>query len=170
MTSATTIAPASPVVTATLSLSGFADAWPHCQHVADFLARFTASDRYDPEQLTTRLSTYLHEVLELVLRAGPVPTAAPAGDLEIAVRRRGDRLELDVAVPAAGDAGELLRRSVGRAAVADPAATYRAGFAGMVRGDDEGAGLLELVAHHGVELAVADVRDRLTITLRVPHE
>jgi hypothetical protein len=164
----TSDAAASPVVSATLSLSGFADAWPHCQHVADFLARFTASDRYDPEQLTTRLSTYLHELLELVLRGGVA--AAAAGDLEIAVRRRGDRLELDVAVPAAGDAGELLRRSVDRARVPDPAAAYRAGFADMVRGDDDGAGLLELVAHHGVELAVADADERLTITLRVPHE
>ena len=51
----------SPVVTATISVEGFVDGWIHCQHIADYLARFAASDRFDPAQLTTRLSTYLNE-------------------------------------------------------------------------------------------------------------
>lgn len=193
-----TSAAASRIVEATLSIEGFADAWPHCQHVADFLARFAASDRYDPEQLTTRLSTFLHEALELVLRSlsrpGPrqpgssgesdvtAATTSPsapavvgeygdAGSLVVAVRRRGDRLEIEITTPATGVAGEALRRSVRRALdPVDAAAAYRAEFAAAIGGDEDGVGLLELVAHHGLELAVADAGERLTLTLRVPHD
>ncbi|MBL9099719.1 MAG: hypothetical protein JNL82_02110 [Myxococcales bacterium] len=174
---------AARIVEATLSIADFADAWPHCRHVADFLARFAASDRYDPEQLTTRLSTFLHEALELVLRSrGPRPAADAtepasthladqhAGDLVVAIHRRGDRLELALAVPAGGAAGEALRRSVRRAAAPDAAAAYRAGFAAAIDGDEDGVGLLELVAHHGLELGVDDTAERLALTLRVPHE
>lgn len=151
---------------ATLELRGFADAWVHCQHVADFLARFAASDRYDPEQLTTRLSTYLHEVLELVLRCHAA--GASDGVLVIAVFRRADRLQIDVAVPVDADAGDRLRRCVRRAAGPDPNAAYRAGFAAAA--DDEGAGLLELVAVHGVGFTAQEAGDVVTLTLTVSHE
>jgi hypothetical protein len=158
------------VVSATLSLRSFVDAWPHCQHVADFLARFAASDRFDPEQLTTRLATYLHEVLELVFRSHGDPEQAGAGDLVIAIGRRGDRLELDVVVPVDAVAGKHLRRSVRPVGGADPTAAYRAGFVAAVRGEGDGAGLLELVALHGIAVAVADAGDIITLTLTVPHE
>lgn len=157
------------MVSAALSLRGFADAWPHCQHVAEFLARFAASDRYDPEQLTTRLATYLHEVLELIQRCHTAEDPG-VGDLAIAVSRRGDRLVLDVAVPVEPAPGERLRRSVARACAEEPAAAYRSGFAAAIRGDDDGAGLLELVALHGLGLAVRDAADVVTLTLSVPHE
>lgn len=162
----------SPVVTATLSVRGFVDDWSHCQHVADFLARFAASDRYDPEQLTTRLATYLHELLELVLRCHNGDGAAE-GDVVVAVVRIADRLQLDVAVPVDATSGERLRRSVRRAGADDPAAVYRAAFAATVAGDDDaGAGLLELVALHGVVFACRgdDDDDVLTLSLTVPHE
>lgn len=160
---------AAPVTRVTLELRGFVDAWAHCQHVADFVARFAASDRYDPEQLTTRLATYLHEVLELVRRCHLA--GAADGDLGIAVHRRGDRLLLDVTVPLDADAGDRLRRSVVRATGPDPAAAYRAGLAAALRdGDSDDAGLLELVALHGVGLAAIASADVLTLTLSVPHE
>ncbi len=159
---------ASRVVAATLELRGLVDSWPHCQHVADFLARFAASDRFDPEQLTTRLATYLHEVLELVRRCHAA--GAARGDLVITLGRRGDRLQLDVAVPVDEAAGDRLRRSVRRASAADPAAAYRAEFAAAIAGDDEDAGLLELVALHGVTCTAIDAGDVLTLSLSVPHE
>jgi len=159
-----------PVVTATLSLRGFIDDWSHCQHVAEFVARFAASDRFDPEQLTTRLATYLHELLELVLRCHNAGEA-PGGELVVAIVRRADRLQLAVAVPVDAASGERLRRSVRRAGAGDPAAAYHADFAGIVAGDDDaGAGLLELVALHGVVFAARDDGDVLTLTLTVPHE
>jgi len=156
------------VVAATLELRGLVDSWPHCQHVADFLARFAASDRFDPEQLTTRLASYLHEVLELVRRCHAASEAR--GDLVITLGRRADRISLDVAVPVDEAAGDRLRRSVHRACGPDPAAAYRIEFAAAIAGDDEDAGLLELVALHGVTCAAVEAGDVLTLSLSVPHE
>jgi hypothetical protein len=163
--------PATPVVTATLSVAGFVDGWIHCQHVADYLARFAASDRFDPAQLTTRLSTYLNELLELVFRSDP-----PPGDIVVAIHRLPDRLQVELRCPAAS---ERLRSSVDRACEPDAAAAYRRDFAGLVRGEasehDPDDGLLELVALHGIRLeratpdpAAAD--DALVLRMTVPHE
>lgn len=162
-------AAASSVVRATLGLRGFVDAWPHCQHVADYMARFAASDRYDPEQLTSRLATYLHELLELVQRCHDADDPA-RGDLVVAISRHGDRLRLAVEVAADAAVGDRLRRSLRRAAAPAPAATYRAAFAAIVGGDDDGAGLLELVALHGVDFSCDDAGAVVRMTLSVPHE
>jgi hypothetical protein len=164
-----------PVVTATLSLHGFADGWPHCHHVADYLARFAASDRFDPEQLTTRLSTYLNEVLELVHRDladarpdAPAP-GRPTGALVIAVRRAADRLRVAVAVPAPG--AERLGRSAAVAAGPDAAAEYRRRLAAALGGGPgDGLGLLELAALHGIGFELGGDDGALTVTMIVPHE
>ena len=79
---------ASPVIRATFSTHGFIDGPQHCQQVADYLARFAASD-FDLEPLTTRLTTHLHALLGLVIRGDPGP-----GLLVLAIDRRPDRLEL----------------------------------------------------------------------------
>jgi hypothetical protein len=167
--------PATRVVSATLSLGGFVAAWPHCQHVADFLARFAASDRYDPEQLTTRLATYLHEVLELVCRshADGEPEPGEAADLVVAVHRNRERLELTLTIPGPAGAGpgERLRRGVRRLGERDLAAAYRDAFTAAAAGEvDDGAGLLELVALHGITVSVVDAGDAVALTLAVPHE
>jgi hypothetical protein len=158
----------SPVISATLSLDGFIGDWPHCQHVADDLARFAASDRFDPEQLTTRLSTYLNEVLELVYRCQVGP---PAGDLVIAIHRAADRLFVEVAVPIAADAHARLRHHVRRAGAPEAAAAYRQAFAGeLADAEDDGAGLLELVALHGVTFALRETDERVAVIMSVPQE
>jgi hypothetical protein len=162
------------VVTATLSVDGFVDGWTHCQHVADYLARFAASDRFDPAQLTTRLSTYLNEVLELVYRSEP-----PAGDVVVAIYRLPERLQVEVRCPLASAAdgadrlagAERLRRSVRRASDPAAAATYRRGFLELLDGDHDGdAGLLELVALHGIKLELREASDAMVVRLQVPHE
>lgn len=188
---------ATPVVTATLSLAGFIDGWIHCQHVADYLARFAASDRFDPAQLTTRLSTYLNEALELVFRSDsptpPTPTpqphtdapqpahtlaAAPTGEIVIAIHRLPDRLQVELRCPAAS---ERMRRSVRRAAEADAAATYRRDLPELLHGDPLQAGgafgdaaaddgLLELVALHGIGLELHETSDAVVLRMTVPHE
>lgn len=161
-------AAASPVVSASLTVRGLADDWAHCQQVADYLARFAASDRFDPEQLTTRLSTYLNEVLELVLRSEP-----GEGAVVITVERAADRLQIAVAVPAGRDGGEYLRSSMRAAAEPDVAAAYRRSFAAQVQaGDDEGVGvgLLELIALHGIKLGLREAEGGLVLSMIVPHE
>ncbi len=174
---------ASPVVTATLSTRGFVDGWSHCQHVADYLARFAASDRFDPEQLTTRLSTYLNEVLELVFRAAT--GRSEPGDLVIAIHRLPDRLQVEFRCPVDADSegAARLRRSVRRATEPDAAALYRRSFADLLaagagEGDpgepaedgDGDAGLLELVALHGITLALREASDAVVLSMTVPHE
>jgi len=161
-----------PVVRASFSMQGFMDGWLHCQHAADYLARFASSDRFDPEQLTTRLSTYLNEALELVFRSAPGP-----GELIVTIHRQHDRLDVALACPIAGD--ERMRRSVRRATEADAVATYRRGFAGLLitppASEDlseweADAGLLELVALHGITLALHEAGDALVLHMTVPHE
>jgi len=185
---------ATPVVTATLSIAGFVDGWIHCQHVADYLARFAASDRFDPAQLTTRLSTYLNEALELVFRSQPAsPAPGASGDIVLTIRRLPDRLLLELRCPAAPDdptnpaepGGDpaarassgvgRLRRSLRRAADPDPAAAYRRDFSRLLRDetpDSAGAdaGLLELVALHGIGLELREGGDAVVLRLIVPHE
>lgn len=172
---------ASPVVTATLSIAGFIDGWIHCQHVADYLARFAASDRFDPAQLTTRLSTYLNEALELVFRSSPAATSPAAteaaGDIVVAIHRLPDRLQVELRCPAAG---ERLRRSVRRATEPDAAVAYRRDLAQLLHGApeepseaaDADDGLLELVALHGIglELIEPPAADAIILRMTVPHE
>ncbi len=169
---------ATPVVTATLSVAGFIDGWIHCQHVADYLARFAASDRFDPAQLTTRLSTYLNEALELVFRSTPVATStAAAGHITVAIHRLPDRLQVELRCPAAS---ERLRRSVRRATEPDAAVAYRRDLAQLLRGApgepsepaDADDGLLELVALHGIGLEIVEppAADAIILRMTVPHE
>lgn len=167
----------SSVIRASLSVQGLTDDWGHCQQVADYLARFAASDRFDPEQLTTRLSTYLNEVLELVVRGEPA-----AGELVVTVLRGADRLEVEFAVPALPDGGEQLRRSVRAAGEPDVAGAYRRGFAARLAADGAAAagatdgatgddiGLLELVALHGIGLGLREAGGGLVLRMIVPHE
>ena len=171
-----------PVVRASFSMQGFMDGWLHCRHVADYLARFASSDRFDPEQLTTRLSTYLNEALELVFRSAPGP-----GELVVTIHRQHDRLEVALACPLAGD--DRMRRSVRRATEADAVAAYRRGFVDLLARSEAGrappasedlatseaeweadAGLLELVALHGITLALHEPGDALVLHMTVPHE
>ncbi len=170
---------ATPVVRATFSMRGFMDGWLHCQHVADYLARFAASDRFDPEQLTTRLATYLNEALELVFRSAP-----GAGELAVTIVRQPDRLEVVLRCPRAADGSQRIRRSVRRATEAEAAARYRRDFADLLAttaeeappasedslGDASDAGLLELVALHGISLALHEASDALVLHMTVPHE
>ncbi len=165
------------MVRASFSMQGFMDGWLHCQHVADYLARFASSDRFDPEQLTTRLSTYLNEALELVFRSAPGP-----GELVVTIHRQHDRLDVALACPIAGD--DRMRRSVRRATEADAVASYRRGFVDLLARPEglappasedlaaweADAGLLELVALHGITLALHEPGDALVLRMTVPHE
>ena len=185
-------AESSPVVRASFSMQGFMAGWMQCRHVADYLARFAASDRFDPERLTTRLSTYLNEALELVFRSAPGP-----GQLVVTIHRRHDHLQVTLACPVTAD--DRMRRSVRRASGAEAAANYRRGLVDLLRPADDGhapparedpdaweadAGLLELVALHGIILALddddnaddadnaGDAGDDVTVALHmtIPHE
>lgn len=157
--------PTAPIVTLKLSARGLYDAWEHCRSLADYVARFVASDRFDPEQLTTRLSTYLNEVLEFVYRARPA-----GGDIVVGVYRGDTQIVVELALPTDATLAERLRRDFARFAEPDARDRYAAEFAAMLASPPADAGLLELVALHGVDLALRDGDAVSTIVLTLPHE
>lgn len=155
----------SPIITLRISARGLYDSWTHCQRLADYVARFAASDRFDPEQLTTRLSTYLNEVLEYVFRA-----RADDGDVVVGVSRTPEHLLVELTMPAGDGLRERLRRDFSRVSQPDAAARYAAEFRATLDHPRADAGLLELVALHGVALALREEPAHCVIVLSVPHE
>ena len=158
-------AASTPIVTLRISARGLYDAWDHCRNLADYIARFAASDRFDPEQLTTRLSTYLNEVLEFVFRARPA-----GGDLVLDVARTDAHLVVALALPTDPALAERLRRDLARVTRPDARDAYAADFHTMLASPPVDAGLLELVALHGVGLDLRDGDAVTTLVLSLPHE
>jgi hypothetical protein len=155
----------SPIITLQLSVDGLYDSFSHCQKLADYIARFAGSDRFDPEQLTTRLSTYLNEVLEYVFRARP-----PSGQIVVEVGRTAEHIVVELSLPTDGALAERLRGDFARVSQPDARARYTAEFHAMLETTPEDAGLLELVAFHGVTLALREEPSVSVIALSVPHE
>lgn len=155
----------SPILTLRISVRGLYDSWTHCQRLADYIARFVASDRFDPEQLTTRLSTYLNEVLEYVFRARP-----SEGEIVVEVGRTDEHVIAELTIPTDEALAQRLRDDLGRVAPADARARYEAEFESMILRPPAEVGLLELVALHGVELALREGDGVGVIVLTVPHE
>ena len=155
----------SPILTLRISVRGLHDSWTHCHSLANYIARFVASDRFDPEQLTTRLSTYLNEVLEYVFRARPTE-----GEIVVDVSRTDDHVIAELAVPADDALAQRLRDDLGRVAEPEARARYEAQFQAMLARPADESGLLELVALHGVGLALRERAGASVIVLSVPHE
>lgn len=159
---------AQPIVSARLSSRGFVESWQHCASVSEYLARFAASDRFDPEQLTTRLASVINEVLEVVFRAAPVE-----GDISVSLARSEQRLELELEVPAS----EATRASLAEAfaALEQPFSAgdlVRREFHVLPDEAPPGAGLVELAAVLGTRptLRLADDGSCHVISLYVPYE
>lgn len=155
----------SPILTLRISVRGLHDSWTHCHRLADYIARFVASDRFDPEQLTTRLSTYLNEVLEYVFRARPTE-----GEIVVDVARTDAHVIAELAVPTDDALRQRLRDDLGRVSQPEARARYQAQLQAMLAGPSGESGLLELVALHGVGLALRERSGASVIVLTVPHE
>lgn len=155
----------SPILTLRISVRGLYDSWTHCQRLADYIARFVASDRFDPEQLTTRLSTYLNEVLEYVFRARP-----GEGEIVVEVGRTAEHLVAELSVPTDDALAARLRDDLARAAQPDARARYEREFQAMLAQPPAHAGLLELVALHGVRLDLRQDSAVSVIVLTLPHD
>lgn len=155
-----------PILTLRLTERGLYDRWDHCQGLAGYAARFAASDRFDPEQLTTRLASSLNEVLEYVFRARP----GGEGEVALHIVRNDTQTVVEVALPTDPALAERLRSEFERLALPDARERYAAGFQAMLAGAPAEAGLLELVALHGVTLSLRDDAGAATILLSLPHE
>ncbi|HEY8376039.1 MAG TPA: hypothetical protein VIK91_06095 [Nannocystis sp.] len=154
-----------PILTLRVSVRGLYDSWSHCHQLADYIARFVASDRFDPEQLTTRLSTYLNEVLEYIFRARP-----GTGEIVVTVGRTSEHIVAELAVPSDEALAARLRDDLEQAARPDARARYEAELAALPTEPRPGTGLLELVALHGVRLDLRQEPAVSVIVLTVPHD
>jgi hypothetical protein len=153
------------VISLRLALPGFAGAWSHCGGLADYIARYAASDRYDPEGLTTQLATYINELLELLTRQG-----FSRGELGVHVHRQGEALAVRLRLP--GDPAQLsaLAQLFAHLDAPDLEAAYRARLPHLTGAPHPADPLLELAAVFGVRPVLEASEGHLEITLTVAAE
>lgn len=155
----------SPILTLRLSVRGLCDGRDHSHRLADFIGRFVASDRFDPEPLTTRLSTYLDEVFEHVIQARP-----GAGDLVVEVGRTAEHVLAELTLAADDALARRLREDLGQVARQDADAGHELECRPTRPGSPAAARLLDLAARHGVALTLRERPGACVIVLAVPHE
>jgi len=153
------------VISVRLALPGFAGAWSHCGGLADYLARYAASDRFDPEALTTQLGTYINELLELLVRQG-----FDRGELCVDLYRRGDALALHLRLPGGREQRAALAAIFAHLDLPDLDAAYRARLPLLTSAPHPADPLLELAAVFGVRPVLEDSDEHLHLTLTVPAE
>ncbi|MBH23474.1 MAG: hypothetical protein CMH57_03215 [Myxococcales bacterium] len=82
------------IIATRFDVRGLRDSWSHCSQAANYLARYAASDNFDPERQATVLSELLNEVLEFAFEI------ADDGEVEIALSRDpGGALTLQARIP-----------------------------------------------------------------------
>lgn len=163
-----TVAP-SQVISLRLALAGFAESWSHCGAVADYVARYAASDRFDPEGLTTRLSSFLNEVLELIYsNHGGAQEGPPV--LAIDVTREESALHVACALPADDAVASAFERALAGLDDPDLRSRYRDGFdAGLDEARVE-APFLEMAGVHGIAPVLNRSGDHVVVRLTIPAE
>ena len=92
------------------------------------------------------------------------------GEIVVHVGRTPEHIVVELALPTDGALAERLRGDFARVALPDARERYAAEFQAMLDRPPEGAGLLELVAFHGVALALREDPSVSVIVLSVPHE
>lgn len=163
------IAPPGPggvrhVMSVRLALPGFVDSWSHCGGLADFVARYSASDRYDPEGLTTRISSHLDEILEVLFAVVAV------GHADVDVHRRDDAVEVACEVPVDDVQSADLVRIFGGLLGRDLRAEYRELLPHLLVEPRPEAAILEMAGLHGVVPAIEVSPGRARITLTIAAE
>ena len=164
-TSATEAPPApTPVIAVRLDLAGFTASWSHCGGLADYVARFAASDRFDPEALTTTIASHLDEILEVLFHHVAV------GWVDLTVRRAGAALVIACAVPVDDAQAAALRRIFAGLEGPGLRAEYLARLPRLLVEPAPEAGILEMAALHGVTPALAESPGRAVVTLTLDAE
>lgn len=149
-----------PVMTIVLSCTDLVRSFRRCGLVADHVATVAASHTLDPEQLGSRLSACLEEMLELARRY-----ACPRDRLVIRVEHEPGALHVHAEVPVEGAVGLMVERlAVLSLPVEEARQRYVSGFAALLDEPDPVAGLLEQAALYGVRFHVARQKNGLTVT------
>ena len=153
------------VISLRLELDGFAAAWSHCGDVADYVARFAASDRYDPESLTTRIASYLNEVLELFFAHH-----SAGATLDLVVSREESALHVACTMPTNEALSATMERVFGGLSRGDLRAELRAAIEGTHGAPPPEAAFIEMAGVHGIVPRLTLDGDVVTVSLTIPAE
>lgn len=154
----------SRVISLRLALSGFAESWSHCSTVADYLARYAASDRFDPEGLTTRISSFLNEVLELGYRNHC------GGTVAIDVTREETAIHVACEVPADDAVAGVFAEALDGLDDPDLRDRHRDGFLALLDDPKPTGAFVEMAAIHGLTPTLQRGDGAVVVTLTIPAE
>ncbi|MEZ4382830.1 MAG: hypothetical protein R3A79_15960 [Nannocystaceae bacterium] len=152
------------MISVRLALSGFAESWSHCSTVADYLARYAASDRFDPEGLTTRISSFLNEVLELGYRSHS------AGALAIDVAREDAAIHVRCELPADDAVAEVFAAALCGLDDPDLRDRHRDGFLALLDAPRPAGAFVEMAAIHGLTPTLQRGDGAVVVSLTIPAE
>ena len=158
------------IVTAQFSVSGFAKRWSHCNQLANYFARFASANAPDPERMSTLLSTFFNEVLEVLFR-----NQSGEGQIQLTFRKESRRLALRAEVPVHEESLRFYRRAAELANQPNLEAWYLGWLENSpgeaAPGEDNEAaravGLLELVAVYDSTLTIEERGDGVPLLLNV---
>jgi len=154
----------SRVISMRMALSGFAESWAQCRVVADYVARYSASDRFDAEGLTTRISSFLNEVLELIF------ANHAAGTMAIDVTREAEAIHIACGLPA--DAAVIAAFQGALANLDEPSlrTRHREGLLALLDTPSPAGAFIEMAAVHGLAPALTHTDASLVVSLSIPAE
>ena len=154
----------SKVISMRLALSGFSETWAQCRVVADYIARYAASDRFDPEGLATQISSFVNEVLELSF------ANHGEGTMGVDVTREEVAVHVSCVLPTNDEVTAAFQRALGGLSSADIRARHRQEFLAFLDAPEPAGAFVEMAAVHGVlpQLTLRD--DSLLVSLTIPAE
>ena len=154
----------SKVISMRLALSGFSETWAQCRVVADYIARYAASDRFDPEGLATQISSFVNEVLELSF------ANHGEGTMGVDVTREEVAVHVSCVFPTNDEVTAAFQRALGGLSSPDIQARHRQGFLALLDAPDPAGAFVEMAAVHGVAPQLTLRDDSLLVSLTIPAE
>lgn len=149
-----------------LALSGFAESWAQSRVVADYVARYSASDRFDPEGLATRISSFVNEVLELAF------ANHGEGTMVVDVTREDEAIHVACTVPTNPSVTAVFDRALGDLGQPDLLKRHREGFLALLDAPepDPAGAFVEMASVFGLTPSLLRGDDAVVVSLTIPAE
>ncbi len=149
-----------------LALSGFAESWAQSRVIADYVARYAASDRFDPEGLATRISSFVNEVLELCF------TNHGEGTMSVDVTREEEAIHVTCRVPTTPEVTAVFEQALGGLGEPDLYKRHCEGFLALLDAPqpDPAAAFVEMASLFGLTPSLTRSDDAVVVALSIPAE
>ncbi len=149
-----------------LSLSGFAESWAQSRVIADYVARYAASDRFDPEGLATRISSFVNEVLELCF------TNHGEGTMAVDVTREEDAIHVACGIPTTPEVTAVFEQALGGLGDPELRKKHCEGLLALLDApqSDPAAAFVEMASLFGLAPSLTRSDDALVVSLSIPAE